>query len=141
MVIQRWQNLLLLVALVLMCIFCATPYAVQHTVEASIEPTPVFVYDAPVFMILNVVIAACLFIAIFLFKDLKRQMTVTLVSIVLVCASIVTCAFMLYVGMPDAEIIWAGGVLLLVFALLCALMAYLFMGKDRKLLRSYDRLR
>lgn len=141
MVIQRWQSLLLLIAVVLMCIFCATPYARITAAEAAVEPTDVFVYDAPVFLIVNIVIAAVLFIAIFMYKNLARQMTITLISIVLLCASMVTCGFILYSTMPDAELIWTGGVLLLVVALVCALAAYRCMGKDRKLLRSYDRLR
>lgn len=141
MVIQRWQSLLLLLAVVIMGIFCATPYAHITAAEAALNPTPVFVYEAPVFLTLNIVIAIVLFIAIFLYKDLKRQMTVTLISIVLICASVVTTGFILYTTMPDAELVWTGGVLLLLVALLCSIAAYRFMGKDRKLLRSYDRLR
>ncbi|MCM1066473.1 MAG: DUF4293 domain-containing protein [Muribaculaceae bacterium] len=141
MVIQRWQSLLLLIAVVLMCVFCATPYAHVAAADAAASPTPVFVYEAPVFLIINIVIAVLLFIAIFLYKNLRRQMTVTLISMVLICASAVTAGFMLYTGMPDAELEWAGGVLLLIVALVCALAAYRFMRKDRNLLRSYDRLR
>lgn len=141
MVIQRWQSLLLLIAVVLMCIFCATPYAHIHAVEAAASPTPVFVYEAPVFLIINIVIVLLLFIAIFMYKNLRRQMTVTIISMVLICASIVTGAFILYSTMPDAELVWAGGVVLLIVALICAMAAYRFMRKDRNLLRSYDRLR
>ncbi|MDE5661295.1 MAG: DUF4293 family protein [Muribaculaceae bacterium] len=138
MVIQRWQNLLLLIAVVLMCVFCSTPYAIDRAAET---PAEVYVSDAPVFLVINLVIAALLVIAIFLFRDLRRQMTVTLITIVLVCASIVTCGFIMYAYMPDAELIWTGGVLLLIASLVCAGAAYRFMSKDRALLRSYDRLR
>lgn len=141
MVIQRWQNLLLLIAVVLMCVFCATPYAEFGAVDASASVTPVYVADAPVFLILNVVIAVLLIIALFLFRNLKRQMTVTLISIVLLCASLLTCGFMLYNAMPDAHVIVFGGVILPVLALVCAVAALRFMRKDRNLLRSYDRLR
>ena len=103
--------------------------------------SPVFVKDAPVFMVLNILIAVLLFIGIFLFKNIRRQMTVTLASMVLICASIVTFGFVLYVGMPGAHIVWTGGVLLLVAALIAALFAYRGMKKDKKLLSSYDRLR
>lgn len=140
MVIQRWQSVLLLIAVVLMCIFCATPYATVKAVEAT-EQTHVFVSDAPVFLVLNIAIAALLFLAIFLFKNLKLQMRVTLISIVLIAASMVTCGIMLYTNMPDAALIWTGGVLLLVGALVCALFGLRFMRKDHNLLRSYDRLR
>ncbi len=138
MVIQRWQNLLLLIAVILMCIFCLTPYATRVT-EGGNEA--IYASDAPVFLVINIVIAALLFIGIFFFKNLKRQMTVTILSIVLLCASIITCGFMLYKAMPDADLVWTGGVALLIVTLICAMAAYRFMRKDRNLLRSYDRLR
>ncbi len=92
-------------------------------------------------MILNVTIALLLFLAIFMFKNLRRQMTVTLLSIVLIASSIVAGCFVLYVGMPDAQPVLLGGIMLLVVVLVLALFAYRFMGRDRKLLSSYDRLR
>lgn len=140
MVIQRWQSVLLLFAVVLMCVFCATPYATRTAVESA-ELTQVFVSDAPVYLVLNIAITALLFISIFLYKNLKFQMKVTLISIVLIAASIVTCGIMLYASMPDATLIWTGGVLLLLAALICAIFALRFMRKDHNLLRSYDRLR
>lgn len=139
MVIQRWQTLLLLLAVILMCIFCATPYA--HVSALETEAAPVYVYDAPVFLTINAVIAALLFIAIFMYKNLRRQMTVTLISMVLICASAVTAGFIIYRAMPDATLVWTGGVILLFASLVCALAAYRLMRRDRNLLRSYDRLR
>ena len=142
MVIQRWQTLLLLIAVALMCVFCLTPFAtIPETENLAAAPTQLFVKDAPVFMILNVTIALLLFLAIFMFKNLRRQMTVTLLSIVLIASSIVAGCFVLYVGMPDAQQVLLGGIMLLVVVLVLALFAYRFMGRDRKLLSSYDRLR
>ena len=142
MVIQRWQSLLLLVAGILMALFCCTPYAIRTAAETAIEgPSAIYVKDAPVFMVLNIVVAALLFIAIFLFKNLKLQMRVTMASILLIAASMVTCGFILWAAEPDAELLWTGGVLLLVFSLVCAISALRFMRKDYKLLRSNDRLR
>ncbi len=140
MVIQRWQSVLLLIAVALMCVFCATPYATRTVVESA-EMAPVFVSDAPVYLVLNIAIAVLLFISIFLFKNLRLQMKVTLVSIVLIVASMLTCGIMLYASMPDAALIWTGGVLLLVAALVCAIFGLRFMRRDHNLLRSYDRLR
>ena len=140
MVIQRWQTLFLLIAVALMGIFCCTPWATLAA-EGSIEATPIFLAHAPVLLVLNIVIAALLFISIFLFKNLRRQMTVTLLSMILICASLVTCGLTLYVAFPGASLIWTGGVLLLLVALVCVVFAYRFMKKDRKLLSSYDRLR
>ncbi len=141
MVIQRWQSLLLLIAVVLMCVFCSTPYARIAAAESSAASSPVFVYEAPVFLIINVLTAIILFIAIFLYNNLRRQMSVTIVSIALICVSAVTTGFMLHSALPDAELILTGGVVLLFGALICALAAYRFMRRDLKLLRSYDRLR
>ncbi|MDE5684650.1 MAG: DUF4293 domain-containing protein [Muribaculaceae bacterium] len=140
MVIQRLQTLFLLIAVVLMCVFCCTPWA-SHAAEGVAEASPVFVSEAPVLLILNIVIAVLLFISIFMFKNLKRQMTVTVLSIILICASMVTCGILLYTAYPGATFIWTGGVLLLLVALVCVLFAYRFMKKDHKLLTSYDRLR
>lgn len=140
MVIQRWQSLFLLIAVVLMCVFCATPYARIAAVE-SVEPTDVFVSDAPVFLVLNIVIAILLFLAIFLFKNLKLQMRVTLISIVLIAASVVTGAFIVYNHMPDATLILTGGLVLLVLSMVFAIVALRMMKKDHRLLTSYDRLR
>lgn len=140
MVIQRLQTLFLLIAVVLMCVFCCTPWA-SHAAEGVAEASPVFVSEAPVLLILNIVIAVLLFISIFMFKNLKRQMTVTVLSIILICASMVACGILLYTAYPGATFIWTGGVLLLLVALVCVLFAYRFMKKDHKLLTSYDRLR
>lgn len=139
MVIQRWQSVMLLIAFVLMCIFCATPYAQIKGAEAVV--TPVFAKDAPVFMILNIVVAALLFISIFLFKNLKLQMRVTLITILLIATSTLCAGFMVMRNMPDAEFILTGGIVLLLAALVFAVLALRFMKKDHNLLRSYDRLR
>ncbi len=141
MVIQRIQTLFLLLAVGFMILFCLTPFASAEAANAADSFTPVFVKDAPVYMILNIVIAVLLFLGIFMFKNLKQQMKVTVASMLLICASIVSFGFLLFVGMPDAHVIWTGGVLLLVCALVCALFAYRGMKKDHKLLTSYDRLR
>lgn len=141
MVIQRWQTLLLLIATVLMGFMCTSPYAQAAVAEASEAPTQFFVHEAPVFLILNIVIAALLFIAIFLFKNLKLQMRVTVFSLVLMAASAVTGGFILYKAMPNATIVWSGAVLLLVLAAFFAVVALRLMKKDYKLLRSVDRLR
>lgn len=139
MVIQRWQNLLLLIAVVLMCVFCATPYAVAPGADGA--PAPVYVSASVVYLILNLVIAVLLVIALFFFRNLKAQMTVTLVSAILICASLITCGCMVCFAMPEAHLLIFGGISLPIVALVCAVAAYRFMRKDRNLLRSYDRLR
>lgn len=138
MVIQRIQTLMLLIAVVMMAVFCFTPYA---TLAADSAPTAVYVKDAPVFLILNIVIAVLLFLIIFMYKDLRRQMRMTVLALILICASIVTCGFIMAVVLTDATPVLLGGVSLLVLALLFGLLAYRGMSRDRRLLSSADRLR
>lgn len=68
-------------------------------------------------------------------------MRLTLVSMLLLAGSIVASAFVVTVGMPDAHLLWTGGVLLLVVALVMALCAYRGMARDKRKLDSLNRLR
>lgn len=138
MVIQRIQTLMLLIAIAMMAVFCFTPYA---TLMADSVPTAVYVKDAPVFLTLNIVIAVLLFLIIFMYKDLRRQIRMTVLALLLICASIVTCGFILVVGLEDATPVLLGGVSLLVLALLFGLLALRGMRHDRRLLAGADRLR
>lgn len=135
MVIQRWQSVLLLIASVLMCLLTFTPLA------KAADATPIGMSHAPVLLVVNILVAVLLFIAIFLFKNLKLQMRVTLISIVLMVCLAVSSGFVLYAGSQGAEIMWTGGVLLLLVALVCAVGGLRLMRRDRNILRSYDRLR
>ena len=130
---------MLLIAAIFIGVFCFTPFA---TVAAEgAEPTAMFVKDAPVLLILNIVVAALLLITIFMYHNLRQQMKMTILAIVLICASMVTSGFVIGVGMEKATPVLLGGVVLLVLALLFALLAYRGMKRDHKLLRSMDRLR
>lgn len=138
MVIQRWQTVFLLLAVVMMAVFCFSPVAVFKVGDTVSHFHP---SDAPVFLVVNILIAALLFIAIFLYKNLRRQMTVTLVSIVLIAVSMVTGGFVLYAGQPDAIVEFAGADILLLGAMIMAMFAYRNMRKDHRKLSSYDRIR
>ena len=111
------------------------------TVYGEADVLPVLVADAPVLLTLNILIAVLLIISIFLYRDLRRQMRVTLLILLLICASMVTSGFIIYAGIPGAEPILLGGVSLLLLALIFALLAYRAMGRDRRLLAAADRLR
>lgn len=138
MVIQRIQTLMLLIAVAFMVLFCCTPFA---TAVAESQPTTLFLKDAPAFLVLNIVIAALLFITIFKFKNLRQQMRLTVLALVLICASMVTSGFILTVGMPGAKPVLLGGIFLPVFALIFGLLALRGMKHDHKLLSGMDRLR
>lgn len=139
MQIQRIQSLFLLLAVVVMCIFCLTPYA-QHVADDG-TATSVFMKDTPVLLVVNACIAVLLLLNIFMYNNLRRQMRLTLLSVVLLAGSAVACGFVVTVGMPGSRLVWTGGVLLLLVALVLVVFAYRGMRSDRRKLASYDRLR
>ncbi len=130
---------MLALAVIVMAIFCSTPFATVSATAEQVES--VYLKDAPVLMIVSILIGVVLFLSIFMYKDLKRQMTMTLVSMVLLVAAIVTGIFIVYYAMPDAKLVILGGVTLLVVTFILALGAYSMMNRDRRLLDSYNRLR
>lgn len=129
MIIQRWQNLLLFIALLLMCVFFFTPYATV-AVQGGVEE--IYAYSAPVFLTLNLVIFVMLIIAIAFFKNLKKQRTVTATTILLLVASVASAIIMACNASPEAQLVWLGGVSMPVLAVLCCAVAYVCMGKDRE---------
>lgn len=141
MQIQRIQTLMLLIAAILVAVFCFVPFASRSVAESADSASFVCAKDAPVLLVLNLTIAAILLIVIFMYKNLRQQMRMTILSIVLICASIVTSGFVIFVGLDNATPILFGGVILLVLALIFALFAYRGMKHDHHLLRSMDRLR
>lgn len=139
MQIQRIQTVMLLIAAILVGIFCCVPFASVKAAEAA--ESVVYAKDAPVLLVLNIAIAVILIIVIFMYRNLRQQMRMTILSALLICGSIVTSGFIIYVGYDNATPVLFGGVILLVLALVFALLAYRGMSRDHNLLRSMDRLR
>ena len=134
MVIQRWQSVFLLLASIMMGIFCVLPLATQGNVDF-------YPYQQPVYLILNALVAVLSFIAIFLFKNLARQKMVVKVNAFLIVASAIVGAIMIYVGMPNLEILWTAGPLLLICSFLMTIAALRRINQDDKLLKAADRIR
>lgn len=134
MVIQRIQSLLLLLTVAMMTVALFLPVATD-------QGTPIFITDFPVLMTVDILVSLLLFIGIFLFKNLRLQMRVTLVSILLICAIAIGGAFYLWRGAPDAEIEYFGATLLMIVSVITASWAYSRIRHDHRLLRSADRLR
>lgn len=137
MMIQRIQTVYLLIATVLAGFFCCSSFGTFKAEEAMVSMYP---KDFPVMLIVGLLVAVLLFISIFLYKDLRRQKTVTLVSMLLIVVLEVTGCFILFGG-EGAMIEWTGGAVLLIGALVFALLAYRGMSRDQKLLRDSDRIR
>lgn len=143
MVIQRWQTVWLLVATVLVAVFCCIPMAiVPGEVNDPNSVTFMRPVDVPVFMVVNIVVAFLLFLSIFLYKNTRRQKTLTLVSMLLIVVVMVTEVLLLY-SWNDAYggIEWLGSIFLLLAALVFALLAYRGINHDERLLKAADRLR
>lgn len=141
MVIQRWQTLLLLLAAVLMAVINFLPVASLADAANPNSYTAMFTTDAPVLVVIDGLICALLFIGIFLFKNLRLQMRVTILTILLMCVLAVVGGIILYRHSALSGIEWSGAVMLLGCALVLAIGAYRLMLRDRNLLRSADRLR
>lgn len=133
MVIQRIQSLWLLIATVLMIIIGVRPFAWEGD-------QAVFLNDFPVLAVINWLIACLLFIAIFTFKNLKLQKTITMVSLLLMVVLAVTGFIYQQRMLPEATPEWGGGVLLLIPAAVLDVMAYQGMSRDQRRLRNADRL-
>lgn len=141
MVIQRWQTVLLFIATVLMVVFMFVPMATFGEGELSVPVRPT---HYPGYVVLNVVIALMLFISIFMYRNIKMQRRITIISILMIAVSAVTGGLYIYgpAGPSGAvEIVWTGGVLLLILACLFAIGAYRRIVADQKLLSSADRIR
>lgn len=133
MVIQRWQSLLLFVALILMACY---NFSVMATVgSGELVPTEYVFLWVPA-----VAAALLLFIDIFLYKNLKLQMRVAVVSLIVILAVGVSTVVVVS-RIPDAVYSWFGAPFYIFSAIILTIFARYLMGKDLRLLRSVDRLR
>lgn len=137
MVIQRIQTVFLLLAAILMALVSFIfPVFYIPAAEGNIGILPID--NLPLF-ILQMLIVVLTLIDIFLFKNLSLQMTVARVTILLT----VFCALIqAYIAQQTGYIpnIW-GPMIMYVSTLILLMLSLRGMNADRKLLRSYDRLR
>lgn len=143
MVIQRWQTVWLLIAAVLIAVFCFVPMAIVPG-EALDSNSVTFLSpkDLPVFLTVNILVSVLLFLSIFLYKNTRRQKLLTLVSMLLIAVIIATeCILLFSWDTTQGKIEWLGSVFLLLGALVFAGMAYQGIRKDEKLLKAADRIR
>lgn len=129
--------MMLLIAVILMAVVC-----VCMPIGLDGSEVVLHVYNfVPVF-ILGVVVAALLFVDIFLFKNLKLQMMVAAICVWLMVAFMALGAFMLMGSEPAvADTAWVWPSVLTVIALVVTVWARARMKADRDQLRSVDRLR
>ena len=134
MVIQRWQSVFLFLASVMMGFFCYLPLASQGNVDFC-------PYQQPVYLIQNGLISVMSLIAIFLYKNLSRQKNVVKINAFLMVASAIAGAVMVYLKMPNLEIIWTASPLMLICSFLMTIAALRRIKHDENLLKAADRIR
>lgn len=138
MQIQRIQTVYLIIAVILIGLFCVSTLG---TTASEDTITQIMVKDYPVLLIVGIVTAVLLLINVFLYRNIQLQKRVTLISMLLMVTLGVAAIFVIFGRVPGAEIMWVGGVLILIGAMLFALLAYNGMKRDEKKLRDSDRIR
>lgn len=155
MVIQRWQSLLLLVAAVMMAVFTFCSLGQVQTPDFTYNftslgfgqegiPTDGTVahnYTTWYLFAVSLTSMVLLLIDIFLFKNLKLQLKVCLVSILFIIAAAVTAIVLGYNTFPEGEIGWSTAICAPLLAVIAAIMAYGRITSDRNKLLSADRIR
>lgn len=145
--IQRIQSIFLFLAAGASFSLFGLPFAsVNEAVESSvIFKDKVFnVMDHPALIGLFAVAGLLALVSIFLFKNRKLQMRLTIFSLIAtLLASIFGVIFFMQNGgsVDSAEIADGIGMFLPPLALMSCLLAYRFISKDDKLVKSMDRLR
>ncbi len=137
MVIQRIQTLYLLISAVLMILFTMV-IPVGH-----IGTEPLMPYNITAVLIVSILSTILILIDISLFKNLRNQMRVCRISMLLVAATEVVIA-VCYYAMPELEpampaLIWP--VAVPVCALIFLMLALSGMKRDHKVLTDYDHFR
>ena len=137
MVIQRIQSLYLLLATIFMVLFTFLPLAVFPD-QTTVAPADNYVY-----LILNLTTAILLFIDIFLFKNLKKQIMIGKINLMLTIGSAVCGAVTILYGADaptNANVTWYS-VLFICATFIFTSLAIKNMNRDRNTLKSYDSFR
>lgn len=148
--LQRIQTLYLLLAIGLMVAFLFIPFGYTLLDEPATEQfkeQSLRAIDFIGLLIPAVLAIVCMFSAIFMFRALPGQQALVVVSALFVGACVGVVIYVLTAGLYDTNpevatrTAWGGGGLLLIATWIALWAAYRGISHDRKLLRSYDRLR
>lgn len=153
MVIQRWQSLLLLIAVIMMVLFSFCPLGQIQGADASFNISASGIYaegngtqlqQGTIYVAIVAWLTALLsLIAIFLFKNTRLQRSVALLCILLTLAAygsewIAATSF----EVPESKgISWEAMAFTPVIAIVALICAIRCIRSDEKKLASYDRLR
>lgn len=139
MVIQRKQSLFLLLAAIMMGVFCFMPIASFMVGEMTVLIEPI---NNPVYLVVNILITLLLFIDIFLFKNFKLQKRVATISIVLIVLSCVMGVMLGSNNFENFNVNWYySSTILPLCSLILTNMALRGIKSDEEKIKSYDRIR
>lgn len=156
MVIQRWQSVMLLFACVLMACFSFLSLAQIQTEDFTFNVTTMGVYyegeptgNAPsgvyiqtiYFFALSLLSAFLPFLTIFFFKNLRLQIKLCSLEMILLVTTIIVCIFDSAHTIDGGNLSWSSIICAPFLALIFTIAASYFIRRDRNLLRSADRLR
>lgn len=155
MIIQRWQSLLLLMAVAVMACFTFLSLGQFTTTDLTYNfnslgfhpegmPTdgsePVEIKTWYFFM-LSLTTTVILFIDIFLFNNLRLQKRVCLVCMLFIIASAAVAGCLGYACFNKGYMGWSTVAICPFIAIVATILAYNRMSADQRLLRASERLR
>lgn len=156
MVIQRWQSVLLLIAVVMMGLFTfmslgqvqMPDYTYDFTtlgfeIEGESTDGAMSGYALRTWALFALSLLGTLLpaIAIFCFKDLNLQKRLCLIETLVIVAVAVAGSIYGYTAFDGASVSWSSMVVAPLIALVAVIYAYVRIKSDQRLLRSADRLR
>lgn len=155
MIIQRWQNLLLLVAAVLMACFTFCSLGQVQTTDYTFNFTSLgFTYEgeptdgAPTgylmhtwyFFIISLMTIIIPIIAILKFKNLKLQRKLCAFTVLFIIVDAVVGGTLGYTAIEGASVSWSTLALAPILAIRAVILAYSRIRSDERKLRSADRI-
>lgn len=155
MVIQRWQSVLLLIAVVLMGLFSFLSLGQVQTPDWTFNFTALGFYPEgeptgdvialPIntwyFFAVSLLSAILPLIAIFTFKQFKLQKNLCLLSVLLIACVIVIGAVLGYQTIDGGNVSWSSMVCAPFISMIAVIMAYNRICADHRKIREADRLR
>lgn len=155
MVIQRWQSLLLLIAVVLMACFSFVSLGQIQTTDLSFnftalglctegQPTNGAVAEciSTWYLFAVSILSAILpLVAIFTFRNLKLQKSLCIISVLMIACVIAVAALIGYQTIDGGSVSWSSWVCAPFISLIAVLMAYNRISNDQRIIRESERLR
>jgi heme/copper-type cytochrome/quinol oxidase subunit 4 len=134
MVIQRWQSVFLLFGAILSVVLNFVPWA---TVDESV----ITLSTNAIALTINILVAILFILAIFMYRNMRRQKTITSIGILLSVINNIAAVVLTYCGSPAGVINWYSGFMLFIVTVICGGLAHSRISADEQLLKSAYRLR